>query len=164
MTGVGLLDIEQFQVPLGILRDIQSALQAGGVLGEERFVLLSGVRRKPRQALIRSAAVPAQIATAHEQGLSITIEGEELRRLNQSWAQRGEQLLAQVHSHPRYPFHSPVDDRYPIVTVEGGLSIVVPTFGFCTLTDLRSCAVFRLVEGEWEWVPPREVDKLVHVI
>ena len=75
-----------------------------------------------------------------------------------------QQLVAQVHSHPSFPYHSDTDDRYPMVTIEGGLSIVVPLFGFCAMTDLRSCAVFRLVSGRWTPVIGRALDDLVRLI
>jgi hypothetical protein len=161
---MGLLDVERFLISRGHLRDIQSALQDGGVRGEERFVLLSGSRRRAGEVLIKSVVVPDQTAGTHERGMSITVGGDELARLNRVWSERHEQLLAQVHSHPTFPFHSSVDSRYSIATLEGSLSIVVPNFGFCDMTNLRSCAVYRIVDGQWCWLPPRLVDALVAVI
>ena len=147
-----------------MLRQVQAALQEEGVSGRERFVLLTGTRSRPAQAILRSAHVPVQLSETHDRGLSVTVRGSELHRLNVLWEQRGEQLMVQVHSHPTSPYHSPVDDRFAMVTIEGGLSIVVPLFGFCDMTDLRSCAVYRLIDGTWQWLPPRAVDALVHVV
>ena len=84
--------------------------------------------------------------------------------MNVLWASLHEELLMQAHSHPGVPYHSTTDDRFPMVTMEGGISIVVPLFGFCALTDLRSCAVYRLLDGVWRWVPSREVDRLIRLI
>ena len=38
-------------------------------------------------------------------------------------------VRVQVHTHPRAAFHSPTDDRWPIVHVAGFLSLVIPDFG-----------------------------------
>src|SRR5438876_4134313 len=132
-----------------MLRSVQAALQEAGLMQDERFVLLTGIRQKDATVMIRNVYVPDQVAGTHDRGFSVTVPGSELQRLNVEWATRGEQLVAQVHSHPSFPYHSDTDDRYPMVTIEGGLSIVVPLFGFCAMTDLRSCAVFRLVSGTW---------------
>jgi hypothetical protein len=164
MKQLGLRYVSVFTLPRGLLRDIQSALQEGGVFGEERFVLLTGRREKDESIAIRTATVPVQIPSTHERGLSVTVPGSELQRLNIAWAARNEQLVAQVHSHPTFPYHSTTDDRYSMVTIEGGLSIVVPLFGYCALADLRSCAVFRLLDARWEWLSSREVDRLIRLV
>ena len=59
---------------------------------------------------------------------------------------------------------SETDDRYAITTLEGSLSIVVPLFGFCSMDDFRSCAVYRLEAGEWSWIAPRVVDHLIRIV
>ncbi len=63
-------------------------------------------------------------------------------------------LLLQVHSHPGEAYHSSTDDRFPIVTINGGLSIVVPDFGFGSFS-IDDWAVYRLAAGG-AW---KEVDK-----
>ncbi len=163
-NGIGLRAVAEFQIARGMLREVQATLQEAGVRGNERFVLLTGTRPRPTQAVLRSAHVPLQLPETHDRGLSVTVPGTELQRLNVLWDKRNEQLMVQVHSHPTSPFHSAVDDRYAMVTIEGGLSIVVPVFGFCALTDLRSCAVYRLIDGTWEWLPTRAVDALIRVV
>jgi hypothetical protein len=163
-SGIGLRGVNEFQMSRGMLREIQGALQEAGVHGAERFVLLTGTRAKQTEAVLRSAHVPLQRSEVHDRGLSVTVPGTELQRLNQLWATRSEQLMAQVHSHPTSPFHSAVDDRYAMVTIEGGLSIVVPLFGFCDLVDMRGCAVYRLLEGEWQWIPTREAAALIRIV
>lgn len=37
-------------------------------------------------------------------------------------------VVAQVHTHRTVAFHSPTDDKYPLVHVPGYLSLVVPNF------------------------------------
>jgi hypothetical protein len=163
MMPPGLRGITSFSVPRRLLREIQSALQEFGLEQQERFVLLTGQVAGPR-ALVRSAWVPLQFPESHERGLFVTVPGEELRRLNRAWASRREQLMLQVHSHPSVPYHSETDDRFAMVTIEGGLSIVVPLFGFCPLQDFQACAAFRLEDGNWRWLPPEVVANLIQIV
>jgi hypothetical protein len=160
----GLAGVTRFVVPADFLLDLRTELQLAGLEAQERFVLMTGRVAEPREFRVLSIWVPAQTATTHERGLSIAVDGSELRRLNVEWAARNERLAIQVHSHPGHPYHSTLDSRYPMVTVEGGLSIVVPLFGFCALTDLTSCATFRVHRGRWHALLPREVDKLVRFV
>lgn len=51
--------------------------------------------------------------------------------LNAMWlelATRGHGIRVQVHTHPSEAFHSPTDDRFPIVHTPGFLSLVIPNF------------------------------------
>lgn len=160
---IGLREVTDFVLPRGLLRQAQTALQEFGLEHHERFVLLTGTRPTRMRATLRSAWVPRQDPESHGIGLSVTVPGDELARLNQEWAHRNEQLMIQIHSHPYTPFHSPTDDRYAMVTIEGGLSVVVPMFGFIPLGDLSACAVFRLLEGTWQWLAPADVARLVRI-
>jgi hypothetical protein len=56
-------------------------------------------------------------------------------------------LGVQVHAHPGEAFHSGTDDAFPVVTTEGGLSIVAPSF--CKDALVANAAIFRLVDQEW---------------
>src|SRR5687767_8990666 len=106
----GLLGVKLFAVRRAVLHGVQSALQEFGLLQHERFALLTGQRLGAR-ALIRTVWVPLQRPESHERGLSVTVPGEELQRLNTEWSKRNEQLMIQVHSHPGIPYHSSTDDR-----------------------------------------------------
>ena len=70
-------------------------------------------------------------------------------------------LLAQVHSHPGEAYHSEADDRYAIVTAEGGYSLVAPDFG--DAFAIPTCAVYRLDCGEWLSLTDEEVRRLIRV-
>jgi hypothetical protein len=67
-----------------------------------------------------------------------------------------------VHSHPREAYHSHADDRYAIVTAEGGFSLVVPNFGQAP-ANLASWAVYRLIGGDWTELTSQEVRDLFDV-
>jgi hypothetical protein len=75
---------------------------------------------------------------------------------------RGLTLLAQVHSHPRDAFHSPVDERSPHSAECGFLSLVVPNFGACPFDSFESWAVFEQGTYEtWrEWEPAEKARRL----
>jgi hypothetical protein len=76
-------------------------------------------------------------------GLCVRVEGDELHRLNVWLFEHSENLAVQVHSHPTEAYHSETDNTYPIVTVRGGLSLVVPDFGRAGLLG-NGVACYRL--------------------
>ncbi len=65
-----------------------------------------------------------------------------------------ERFVSRIHSHPGDPFHSPTDDRNPILTFHGALSIVVPFFGLGLRRGLDVCGVYVRLGEEWRELPP----------
>lgn len=57
--------------------------------------------------------------------------------------------VARIHSHPGDAFHSPADDANPVISFEGGISIVVPFFGLGLRRGLDTCAVYLFRHGAW---------------
>lgn len=57
--------------------------------------------------------------------------------------------VARIHSHPGDAFHSAADDANPVISFEGGISVVVPFFGLGLRRGLDACAVFRFYNGSW---------------
>ena len=53
-----------------------------------------------------------------------------------------------MHSHPSDAYHSETDDAYPIATLEGSLSIVLPFFGRDGW-ESRDIAAYRLEQNRW---------------
>jgi hypothetical protein len=79
------------------------------------------------------------------------VEGAALFEVNKTLYERGEILGAQVHSHPTEAYHSPTDDQFPLATLIGSLSVVVPNFAREAPGDLEDWAWYRLVEyHNWE--------------
>ena len=65
-------------------------------------------------------------------------------------------IKAQVHTHPGAAFHSATDDRWPIVSQPGFLSIVIPDFAMGDVS-LKGAWIGRLGEdGTWRRVTPAE--------
>jgi proteasome lid subunit RPN8/RPN11 len=113
---------------------------------------------------VRAAVVPAQIRSRTDEGVAVTVTGDELFRMN-VWLHKNRcTLVAQLHSHPGSAYHSETDDGYSIMTQSGGLSIVVPNFARAPFS-LRSVAVYRLDdEGEWRQLDATEAMALIKVL
>ena len=76
-----------------------------------------------------------------------------------------EQYIARIHSHPGSPFHSDTDDRNPVLTQQGALSIVVPFFGLGLRLGLDACRVYVREGGTWLEFPPGQTrDHWVRVV
>ena len=66
------------------------------------------------------------------------------------WLYEAQQVVgAQVHSHPADAYHSDTDDAYPVATLDGSLSIVLPYFGRDGW-ESGEIAAYRLGQDGWE--------------
>jgi hypothetical protein len=149
---VTLAEVEEFVVPLELVDQTLQPLQEAGQKGYEAFVLWGGrFVGDGRRFEFVSAYFPEQTTSRSEDGLLITVEGEALFRVNRAFYQHGLTLAGQIHSHPTDAYHSDTDDTYPLVTLIGGLSGVVPDFGNGGRARLHQWAWYRLV-GRGEWV------------
>lgn len=110
------------------------------------------------RARVARTYIPKQTAYRSKEGLSLRVDAQEMAAIAQ--LQRRETLIAQLHSHPTIAYHSALDEAKPVVTEDGGFSIVVPFFGFTSLLDLGACAVYQLQEGTFGLLPPSRVASL----
>lgn len=151
---MSLASVRHFVVPLGLVDQTLVPLEEAGQRSCEAFVLWGGQLDKERaELLFVSAYVPQQTTSITEHGLLVVVQGEALHRANLAFYEADLILAGQVHSHPTEAFHSDTDDTYPLMTVVGGLSAVVPNFGRGGRTGLDHWAWYRLVgRGEWESV------------
>jgi len=147
----GLLSIETFVIPRDVLAETILFLRRIGADGYEGFVLWSGRQESERRFAIRSVMFPKQHASKTHDGLLVTVDGAALFEVNRTAHERGEILAAQVHSHPTDAYHSSTDDTYPLVTIVGGLSVVIPDFARHAPGDIDRWAWFRLSDAaSWE--------------
>lgn len=129
------------------MRDTEARLRHAGRKGFEAFVFWSG-RLEESDFKVRAMHVPRQTGYRSKDGLLVRVEGEALHALN-VWLYENDEILgAQVHAHPTDAYHSATDDSFPVVTMLGGLSLVVPNF--CRRGLLRGSAAFRLTKAGWE--------------
>lgn len=154
----GLVDIECVELPRGFLQKTTENLREFGRAGNEGFLLWLG-RLDGTVARVEHVLVPPQNPIKSEDGVGYFITGETLFAVNRYLSANGLRLIAQVHSHPTHAYHSEMDDRYAIVTAEGGLSIVVPWFGEGAPV-LELWAVYRLIRGRWTRLEERTVNAL----
>jgi hypothetical protein len=152
--------VTQFLVPAAVIRETDGQLRVAGRTRSECFVLWSGVQEHDTFQ-IRTVHVPRQTAYRFSDGLCVRVEGDELHRLNVWLFEHGERLAVQVHSHPTEAYHSETDDTYPIVTVRGGLSLVVPDFGHAGLLG-NGVAYYRLGFSGWDELSLDEVKRMIH--
>ena len=123
-----LRGVRRFRVRASAIRETEHAIQSVGKRGYESFVLWSGTRDRDTFT-VDKVHFPKQTSYKLDDGLCVRIDGSELHRLN-VWLYTAQQVIGvQVHSHPRDAYHSDTDNTYPIATLDGSLSIVLPFFG-----------------------------------
>jgi hypothetical protein len=147
-----LNDVVKFVVPLEVVEQTLEPLQAAGAKGYEAFVLWGGRRDQvdPTEFEFVSAYFPSQTTTRGSDGLLVVVAGESLFRANRAFYDKGLTVAAQVHSHPTDAYHSDTDDAFPLMTLTGGLSAVVPDFGKGGVDRLADWAWYRLI-GPSAW-------------
>jgi hypothetical protein len=150
---VNLLGIRQFLIPRAVAEASLEVIHDAARHKDEAFVAWAGVVEG--EALrFRRAIVPRQTAHKTPQGLLVTIDGQSLFDLGRKCHAHGELLAGQIHGHPDSAYHSHADDDLAIVTIAGGISIVVPDFAAGGLGGVGGWACFQLqADGTWEPVP-----------
>lgn len=142
-----LKGVRQFQVQARAVRETEAAIRSAGQEGYELFVVWSGTRDGDTFA-VAEAHVPRQVSYKLDDGLCVRIGGPELHRLN-VWLYEAQQVVGvQIHSHPEDAYHSETDDTYPIATLDGSLSIVLPSFGRDGFAS-EDIAAYRLTRDGW---------------
>lgn len=163
MTHSGLLDVKILKLPRSCAQEAMDWLYKAGKRRVEGVALFAGVREGDT-FVIKRTIIPEQRAGNIEGGLIYVVGGEELHRIGLELFDGGLQLFAQIHSHPGVAYHSDTDDAYPIVTVVGGLSIVVPNFARGSIT-LGSWAVYRLLpKTGWTELNVNEKENFIKII
>ncbi len=161
MSQRGLLAVERFVLPERILELTLESLAAIGRRRVEGFVVWGGVLEEGGRLLrFQSALTPRQQAYRTQMGLLVVVDSDGLFEINKTLNDLGQILAAQVHTHPGEAYHSETDDHQPIVTLVGGLSLVIPFFAQRGLEAWDDFRWYRL-EGYADW---RAIDADVEVI
>jgi len=155
-----LVGVRVFRIPRSVLHETLAVLQEAGSEGHEAFVLWGGtVSQDETVVTVSTVIAPEQTAHKTSSGLLVTVDGAALFKVNQTLYQRGELLVGQVHSHPTEAYHSDTDDHYPLVTLLGSLSVVVPDFASQAPKDMAHWAWYRLV-GTGLWAELERTDRI----
>lgn len=159
---VGLADVQVFELPSSLLESSLDALADIGRGKAEGFVVWGGNRASETRFRFEAGLVPEQTPYTAEDGLLVTVEGDALHKINVRFNDNGLMLAGQIHSHPTDAYHSTTDDRLPLVTVLGGLSVVVPDFARDGTDAYDRFAWYRLTAyAQWSEVDPTEVIELI---
>lgn len=130
-----------------VLLDARTFFEDRGALGLEGTAMIkAGTRVEmvvPRQNARRDAYghVNVEVPRAGQMDLALALGPDDL-------------YAARIHSHPGDAFHSSADDANPVITFEGGLSIVVPFFGLGLRRGLDACAIYLFQDGRWIELKP----------
>lgn len=112
-----------YRLPRTLMAESFGHLRACGRLAQECQVLWVSSWAEP-------GAISAVIHTNHRSHASgFDVETGWLAWLWNELASRHLGIRVQVHTHPGRAFHSPTDDRWPIIHLPGFLSLVIPNFG-----------------------------------
>ncbi len=134
-------------IPKGLFEEARHFFEDRGSFGYEGTAMIAA--RTPGRA--DKLVIPDQIAGDRGSWVEVTDKG----KLELAAALRdGSIYVSRIHSHALEAFHSPVDDRNPILTYPGALSIVVPYYGLGLRRGLGACAVFELREHNWIELKP----------
>lgn len=152
--------VSTFRISRAALHDTIDVLAKAGQEGHEAFVVWGGVLDPDGRAItFRSVIAPPQTGHRTPQGLLVTVDGPALFQVNRELYGRGELLAGQVHSHPTTAYHSDTDDHFPLVTLGGALSVVVPDFAAGAPDDIADWAWYRLV-GTAQWAALTRHDRI----
>lgn len=142
-----LRGVRRFRIQESAIHETVKAIRFAGQGGCELFVLWSGARDDD-VFTVAKVHIPDQTSFKHDAGLCVRVGGAELHRLN-VWLYEEQQVIGvQIHSHPADAYHSETDDTYPIATLDGSLSIVLPFFGRDGW-DSSDIAAYRLGQDGW---------------
>lgn len=149
-TTNGLLKVRKFIISGDIVAATVAFLREVGEAGYEGFALWSGVHVDTETFRFTCVRIPQQRAFATSTGLLVVVDGHALFEINRDVHQAKELLGGQVHTHPTTAYHSSTDDHYPLVTMVGALSVVIPDFARNAPSDVEFWAWYRLAEyGSW---------------
>jgi hypothetical protein len=159
----GFLAVTDIQVPWSVVDEANSHLREVGRRGLEGFSLWAG-RQNGQSFSVETNIIPVQTGHRSESGVCVSVDSQELHRINVWLYENSMTLIAQLHSHPTEAYHSDTDDAYPIATTVGSLSIVVPNYARQPFS-LAASAVYRLIpQRGWVFMSPKEVTSLITII
>jgi hypothetical protein len=150
--------ITQFSVPSRLVNASESFLQEQGRAQHEAVVLWIGRVVSDTEAVVDDAYVPDQTPIESDDGVGVYISGEAITKLILS-LEGDQRVLARLHSHPAFAYHSETDDLNRLISHEGAISVVVPYFARLGIR-LDICSTNELdANGVWRELAPVEVER-----
>ena len=158
----GLESIQSIRVPWEIVNDVHAFLRQSGRRGHEGVGFWVG-EPVGTQFEVRAAYIPKQHAGGLDGGCLVLIEGDELFAMNVWLHSHRMTIIAQLHSHPAAAYHSDTDEDFPVMTREGGLSIVIPDYAASEFS-LGAAVVYRMrQDAQWQKLSALEAATLIDI-
>jgi hypothetical protein len=153
--------VREFVIPDSLLSPTLAALADAGRHGHEAFAVWGAtVSSDGTQATFRTVLVPEQTPQTTAGGLLVAVDGVALFNINKRLYGSGQILAGQVHTHPTDAYHSDTDDHFPLVTLKGALSLVIPDFAADGYDSIKRWAWYRLL-SHGHWVALGPADRIV---
>ncbi len=150
-------DINKIQIARDLFDFTIDGLRRVGLNHFECFALWLGIKEMACFNILE-VLFPKQTGHKLPSGVCVTIDSDELHRINVYLYEHKLSMFVQLHTHPSEAYHSETDDTYPIVTKVGSLSIVIPDFA-ADEPDLRRWAFYRLASDR-QWIELDQTQKL----
>lgn len=151
--------IDQILVPQSILKETLIIFKEYGHEYLEVFAIWVG-EEKRNTFKIKEVWFPKQNNTI----ISYYVPNIDVHNINVELNKKNYSVIAQLHTHPGYAFHSQIDDENAILTLTGSLSIVIPNYGFIPIKAIDKWAVYRLTNGKWILLSVNKVKKLFEIV
>lgn len=146
----------RYFIPEALVRRTWAFLREHGAHRQEGMALWGG-RTDGDPILVTKLVVPAQTAVRTAAGVCVAM-AEQAKLGLRSQLRRGEHLVIRVHSHPGRAFHSRTDDENLVISHDGAISIVVPSFARDMRDDLTGAAVYEYAATRgWSRLTPRDL-------
>jgi hypothetical protein len=141
-VSLGLPAGKRFHVPYQVIHDTWEILREPGRQGLEASAVWLARAINGNSAQILTVWKPGQIARRTARGVSVEVTQEALSELIMSLPD-GVFVAVRFHTHPGEAYHSEMDDSNMLISHEGAISIVVPSFA-ARSPDLSNCSVNEL--------------------
>jgi hypothetical protein len=113
--------------------------------------LFAGVEKNNNFHILETI-IPEQMT--RQEGMAPVVPQEELQRIRTWLAENEFELIAQIHSAPSQAYRDSRQQAWPIISIIGGISIIMPDFALGP-TNPENWSVYRLASGG-KWI---ELDK-----
>ena len=135
------------RLPRGIMDETFGSLRSCGAGRRECQALWVGPWSDP--GVVTRVVHPAHSASA----VGFQLDDAWLNHFWGELADRGEGIRVQVHTHPGAAYHSATDDAFPILSVPGFLSLVIPRFAQGPAGFDQAFLARLDDDGRWREVP-----------
>ena len=156
-------NIETVWIPRWVIDRTWILLRQDGQKRVESTVLWGG-RRFGRDAVVMSILYPCGRDVSLSRGL-VYVGPDTTAEMGRWLREQGLRGLVQVHTHPGvWTGHSKTDDDYPIMSSEGVISLVWPSYADLPVRAVSDLGVHRLIRGSWQQLTGSDSTSLLRIV